>query len=198
MYFPCALWVHTSLILSLLTCQSFSTRTVTAQCINSCEFTLTTISNFLFQIHFWQLTHSCICTYVICTWPSHTSSFYLIQSLAEEQSKRVKELSEELASVQEELDQQKRLNETLVRRKVHELHLFVCGRCRRMTYLYVLHVCDCVCLYIRICTVTWFSIICEAVHVSTPHHSPQHFHYHCPVLVASVWGCTEEEGFAQL
>ena len=42
----------------------------------------------------------------------------------------MKELSEELASVQEELDQQKRLNETPVtdRRKVHELHLFVCGR----------------------------------------------------------------------
>ena len=48
----------------------------------------------------------------------------------------MKELSEELAFVQEELDQQKRLNETLVRRKVHELHLFVYGRCRRMTYLY--------------------------------------------------------------
>ena len=34
----------------------------------------------------------------------------------------MKELSEELSSVQEELDQQKRLNETLVRRKVHGLH----------------------------------------------------------------------------
>ena len=79
----------------------------------------------------------------VLTLPPSTS-----QSLAEEQSKRVKELSEELASVQEELDQQKRLNETLVRRKVHELHLFVCVKCRQMVYLYVLHVCDCVCLCI--------------------------------------------------
>ena len=40
----------------------------------------------------------------------------------------MRELNEELLSVQEELDQQKRLNETLIRRKVNGyLHLFVGG-----------------------------------------------------------------------
>ena len=147
------------MLLSLPTWQSFSTRKIASECINSCKLTLTFIHTYTYvrtvhiqhslQTIFNPLTYSLnpplmhritpqwdVYLHVsgaYCTTPqsytgyntiplqSHCFSFscvHTLQTLAEEQSKRVKELSEELTSVQEELDQQRRLNETLVRRKV--------------------------------------------------------------------------------
>ena len=97
--------------------------------------------------------------------------------LAEEQSKHAKVLSEELSSVQEELDQQKRLNETLVRWKVHGLHphSVLCMVC---TFLCMV-LCTNLCTEIIYCTsILW----CLLVFSRAPlhHHTPLSLPLFCP------------------
>ena len=41
-----------------------------------------------------------------------------LQSLAEEQNKQLQKITEDLAIAQDELDEQRRLNETLIKQKV--------------------------------------------------------------------------------
>ena len=48
----------------------------------------------------------------------HVHALCLLQSLAEEQSRKLQKITEDLAIAQDELDQQRRLNETLIKRKV--------------------------------------------------------------------------------
>ena len=47
-----------------------------------------------------------------------TRALCVLQSLAEERSKQLQKLTEDLAIAQDELDEQKRLNETLIKRRV--------------------------------------------------------------------------------
>ena len=85
----------------------------------------------------------------------------------------MKELSEELSSVQEELDQQKRLNETLVRRKVHGLH----PRC--VLCAAALCIVEVACTYVRTC----LCLLCMYVHI---HKLPNLL---CLDFVVCLWVC---------
>ena len=236
-YYPpvCAYCELIFLCSSPLTCQSFSTRKIAAQCISNCKFKLSltyirtcicTISNIHLQLNAWPiqtyfafsfhlLSNTMIMT--LCFSSSLCVSLFLLlqhtyvltlQTLAEEQSKRVKELSEELSSVQEELDQQKRLNETLVRRKVHGEHprCVLCSAALCVVEVVCTYVRTCLCLlcmYIYTSYQTYCALIlwctCRSVYMHVHHTSP-HASFTTTVLppIAHVWGYTEEEGFAQL